>query len=778
MRVVCDPGPVAPDERGLARLELDVQNTAGVIDALVVRLVGLPGSGVPAPILSAQPPILPLFPDASGRISVVIEVPPTFPAGEHAVALEVASQNDLQPPQRAPLVLAVAPRPALQASVRPQRVRARRQAEFMLDVRNVGNIGLDSAVRAADADRALTISTGADRLYLDAGGQARVRILARGPRMVFGNELDRAMTVEVAGRAITEASELRASASVAPVLRQRPMITRGLLTALILPAIVALWAAAFLLGANKVFHSDPVTKAAPASFYAGAANQGGSGGSDGSDGSGGSAAAGSGAAAPAGALPKTGQLPPGVGGTIGGTVTAASDGSPVGRLEVNAFRRDASGNLVQVGSGATQTDGTYSIAGLFPGPYLVRVSADGYDTVWFPGVADPAGAVPVTASPAQPTGNVDVVITGRPASITGTVSLGATLSTVPVSVAARTLSSTAATSSQSPVATATTSADGAYTLTNLTAPATYELAFSAAGYQPATLVVALSGGQARIEPAVQLSAGSGQISGRVTDGAQPLGGVTITTTVDNQTVTTGTPTTGAIGAYALPNLPTPGTYLITYSLAGYGSRTIVVDLAAGQSQAGVDVAIAGGTGTVAGRVIDGAGNGIGGATVTVGGGPAAAGTTTLTSGTVGTFVLSGLPAPGAYTLTVALPGYASQTVPVTLGGSGPPPAVTVAMPVASGSLLGLATFCDAAGDACAPATGATVTATDGRATQTTTVTGSGTAKGPGGYLLSGLAPGTYAVTVSAPGYAQITALATVTAGVQTDVPDIAVRKAG
>lgn len=765
MRVVSEQGSIAPDDRGLAHVELDVQNTAEVIDALVVRLVGLPIYAGPEPGLSAQPAILPLFPDASGRISVTIEVPPTFPAGQHAIALEVASHSNLQPPQQAPLVLSVPPRPALEASVRPQRVRSRRQAEFMLDVLNVGNIGLDSAVRAADADRALTIATGADRLYLEAGGQARIRILARGPRMWFGTELDRSMTVEVTGRAITDASELQASASASPVLRQRPIITRGLLTALILPALVALWALAFLLGANRVFNSDPVTKAVPASFYAGAVSPDG-------------AAAAASAAAPAGALPKNGQLPPGVGGTIGGTVTAASDGSPVGRMEVNAFRKDATGALVLVSSGATQADGTYSIAGLFPGPYFIRVSADGYDTAWFPGVADPAGAVPVTASAAQPTSDVNVVIIGHPASITGTVSLGSTLTTVPVSVAARTLSNTGAASSQTPVATTTTASDGSYTLTNLPAPATYELAFSAAGYQPATLVVALSGGQARIEPAVQMSAGSGQISGLVTDGSAPLGGVTISTTVNNQTVTTGTPTTGAVGTYVLPNLPTPGTYLITYSLTGYGTRTIVVDLAAGQSQSGVNVAIAGGTGTVNGRVIDGAGNGIGGATVTVGGGPSAATTTTLTSGSVGTFVLSGLPAPGSYTLTVALPGYSSQTVPVSLSGSGPPPAVTISMPVASGSLLGKASFCDAAGACTAPAVGATVTATDGRTIQTTTVTSSGTSKGAGGYLLTGLAPGTYSVTVSAPGYAQVTALATVTAGVQADVADIALPKAG
>jgi hypothetical protein len=778
MRASANTDAVTATPAGAAELTLAVQNTAPVIDALVVVPVGFRSRDDGKPILVARPTVLALFPDAEGTIEVTLELPPNFPAGEHRVALDVASQNRLQPAQRVPFLLTVPPRPELAASVRPERVRARRQGSYVLQLANTGNIGLDVAIRAADADRALTIRTGTDRVYLEAGASAKVRVIARGPRMLFGAEVDRPMTIEVNGRAVTQASELTATASASPVLRQRPLITRGLLTALILPAIVALWAAAFLLGANRVFNNDPMTKAVPASFYASVANaSGGAGGGSG----GGSGASGAAAAAPAGALPKTGQLPAGVGGTISGKVTAASDGSPVGRLEIDALRTDSTGALVVVSSGATQADGTYSIAGLFPGPYLIRASADGFDTVWFPAVADQSAAVPVTASAQNPVADVNIVITGQPASISGTVSLGATLSTVPVTVAARALTGPAATaggsSTQAPAAQALTAANGSYALTNLPAPGSYEITFTATGYQPSTIVETLTGGQARIEAAVQLSAGDGQVSGQVTDGSKPLGGVTISTTVAGNPVTTGTPTTGAVGAYVLPNLPTPGTYLITYSLAGYGSRTIVVDLSAGQSQTGVNVAIQGGTGTVSGRVVDTAGNGVGGATIAVGGGASAASTTTLTSGSVGTFVLAGLPAPGAYTLTVTMAGYAAQTVPVTLSGAGAPPTVSITLPTSAGSLLGIARLCDAQGDTCAAALGATVSATNGTQTFTTTTTASGTSNGPGGYTIGGLAPGTYAVTVTAAGYGQLTALATITAGAQTTVADLNLVKA-
>lgn len=776
MRLSSEAAALDLGPRGTAELEIDVVNTAAVIDALMVRPVGLPDA-----YLSSQPRSLALFPEASGRFTVELSTPPTFPSGQHHVDVEVYSQRGLQAPQRIPLTLSIPPRPAVSIEARPARVRARREGSYVLDLANTGNIGLDIALRATDADRALTVSTGTDRLWLDAGASAKVRLVARGPRMIFGSELDRALTIEATGRAVSDARELETADSVQTVLRQRPIITRGMITAAILPAIIALWALVFLVGASRVLSNDPVTKQVPPSFYASTVTAaGGSGGANGG-------AEGAANAAPAGALPKDGQVPAKIGGTVGGKVTALSDGRPVGRLQVDAFRRSVAGDLVLVSSAATQADGSYTVAGLFPGSYLIRVSATGFDTVWYPKVASDAAAVPVQASAQKPTTSIDIVISGQAGSITGSVSLGSTLTVVPVTVAARSLSGTGVTSTQAPIATATTAADGSYVLANLPAPASYELTFTAAGYLPTTIVETIAGGQARIEPSVLLSAGNGQISGTVTDGANRLGGVTITTTVNGQPVTTGTPTTGAVGTYVLPGLPTPGNYLLTFTLQGYGSRTIVVDLAAGQSQAAVDVQIRGGTGTVTGQVIDDrTGAGLGGASVAVGGGGSTSGTTSLTSGTIGLFVLSGLPAPGSYTLTVTLPGFAPQSVPVTLSGTGAPPTVIVRMPVSAGSIVGVVyettsactgTNIDPA--TCAPLVGATVTVTDGQRIWTTTSTVAGATSetgaplGAGGYSISSLPAGTYALTITYAGRQQRTVMATVTPGVVTRAGNVA-----
>ena len=232
-----------------------------------------------------------------------------------------------------------------------------------------------------------------------------------------------------------------------------------------------------------------------------------------------------------------------------------------------------------------------------------------------------------------------------------------------------------------PPVTTTTAADGTYTLRGLPAPGTYELSFTATGYRATTVVDSVAGGQSRLEPTVQLAVGLGQVTGTVESGGQPLGGATVSTTVGGKPLTVTTPTTGTVGVFVLGNLPTPATYVITVTKAGFGTQTSVIDLAAGVNRTGLVVTLASGTGSVSGTLVDRSGRPLGGATVTVGGaltggaaatpGATASGgtgaapapttttptTTTLTKGAVGQFVVNGLDAPGSYTLTFSLAGY-------------------------------------------------------------------------------------------------------------------------
>ena len=135
---------------------------------------------------------------------------------------------------------------------------------------------------------------------------------------------------------------------------------------------------------------------------------------------------GGGAAAPAGALPKTGQLPAGVGGEISGTVLSASTEQPVGQILVEAFRTTGDKSK-PVSSAATQSDGTYTLAGLFPTTYVLKFSAQGsFKPIWYPNAPSRGGARTIDPQAQGTTTGVNAVIQGLPSSISGAVDPGDT----------------------------------------------------------------------------------------------------------------------------------------------------------------------------------------------------------------------------------------------------------------------------------------------------------------------------------------------------------------
>lgn len=754
MRVQADTRVIDITPGGSADVNLDVVNTTAVIDGITARVIGLEPQHV-----TARPDSLSLFPDTSGRLTLTLGLPLQFPAGRHPVTVEVASSAGVAEPHHVDLDLVVPPHPALDVTVRPALLRARRKGNFAVHCVNRGNIPLELTLSAVDPDRSLRCAFEPANFTVEPGRTATSKLAIRGPRMLVGNEIDRPVTIRADAQPVVDGEGI--SAESVATLRQRPTFSRGLLTILVLMSIVALWALAFLLGLTKVFSGDPLTKSAPASFFASAVTGG--------------AAAGHAGAAPTDVLPKSGVLPPGVGGAVSGTVTASSTGNGVGRIVVEALRQSEDG-LKLVTSAATQADGTYSLVGLFPGQYLLRFSAPGYTTLWYPAATAQSGAKPVGATAQQVTKGIDVSIKGLPASISGQVDPGDTLTPVVTTVTVRALDATApasngavgttgnvgtaaAPTSDSPViATASTDASGHYSIPNLPAPNSYEIGFTTPGYEPTTIVDKVGGGQQRSEPTVRLRAATGSINGMVTDGTSPLGGVALVTTVNGQQVTTATPTVGSVGAFTVSGLQTPGTYILTFTKDQYSSQTVAVDLGPGEQKTGLSITLVGGTGTASGTVVDSDGKGLGGVTVTVGGIAQAVSTTTLTSGAVGSFVLAGLPTPGSYTLTFSLPSYQSQTVPVVLDGDNPAGKVQVTLTRSDGSITGVVD--DPEGQ---PNVGATVTVTDGKTVRTTTSVNS---PGVGSYLVGDLPPGAYSVTVSRDGFTAQTALVYVGAGQQ------------
>ena len=249
---------VAPG--GSGEIPIDVVNTGAVIDSVSARVIGLPAEHV-----THHPAVLPLFPDASGRLVVRLDLPGSFPAGTHPLTVEVAGQAPGSVLAHHDLDLVVASRPALSVTAVPSTVRGRRHVVFDVVVRNTGNMPLDVVLRATDSDRSVQCALTPSALRVEPGAAGHCVAEIRGPRHLVGAEIDRPLRVTGTAGDLEE--------SVPLVYRQRPTLSRGLLTALVLLAIVGTWAAIFLFGLFQVLGADPLTKTAPASFFAAAADR-------------------------------------------------------------------------------------------------------------------------------------------------------------------------------------------------------------------------------------------------------------------------------------------------------------------------------------------------------------------------------------------------------------------------------------------------------------------------------------------------------------------------
>ncbi len=722
-------------------LSVQVSNTADVIDSVYASIDGLEGASV-----SCAPRELPLFPGTSGPITVTVHLPSAFRAGRYEA--RVTARSRLAPTEQAvcEFVLDVEPVSVARTTVAPLTRSGHRKSRFAVSVDNLGNTDLDVSLHASDPERALRLVFTPAKVSVAPAASAHLTMSVHAPRRVFGSELQRPISITGTATPVSTAAAPPVELEARATYVQRPRVARGVVTALVLAAVVALWAGIFVFGLQAVLSQQALDKSAPLSFFAPVQAAAGSAAAGASGASAGGARTGG---APAGFQPKN-VAPAGIGGTITGNVSSLYEPNGVGRVTAQAYLI-GSRTSVPI-SAATGPTGDFQIAGLFPGTYKVAFTAPGFDTVWYPGTASAAKAavVPVQASGTTKLGGLQV--TGLPGSVTGLVVTGGA-TVPPVKVMA--LVDNVPTGK-----TATTDAQGHYRLNGLASPATYTLSFSAPGFQQSDQQVFVNGGQAVVANTVYMSAGNGQIDGMVSDGKGPLGGVNVLATSNGRTFESSTASAGAAGQFSLSQLPTPATYLLQFSKQGYGSQSVAVELAPGQVITALRVSMVGGTGTVSGLVTGPGGAPLGGVTVTVGALATPASTQTLTGGSlgaqVGTYTIAGLPTPGTYSLTFSLSGYTSQTVGATLGPTGLAAGVDVQLQPALGQVQGRVV--DAvSGRALA---GVTVSITDGTNQQQTLSASSP----PGGYKLTQLPAGVYTVSFSYPGYQNETALVHLAAG--------------
>lgn len=680
-----------------ATLDVEVVNTVGVIDGLTAVVYGLDPAWV-----SLIQPVLSLFPDSVGTLTLRFDVPRTCPAGESAITVRVQSTID---PDRAVehlVGLVVDPVEAAEMEMRPSLVEAGSYAGMQAIIHNLGNVTTEFAVSALDPARGVECHVAPATVAVRPGETGQVAITAHGHRPWFASQREHTLQITAESPTLTLTSTAR--------FIQRPRIPRGVLTALILAAIVTLWALIFLFAIRFVRGGSDPAKAVPESWKEGARS-----------------------------VPLAN-----VAASVSGTVTASTTGEPLSRITVVALRKKGDA-WEKTGSAATSEDGSYVLGGLLPGTYRLQAEAVGYTPVWYPGVTDEAQAGAVLVAPAAVLADQDLVIEGELADMTGSVTLppGTPGGDTPAEI---TVSLVKDSPDQAEVPPVTLSTTDQFTIPDLPTPATYLVQIVREGFDTQLFQVTLAGGQdTTIDPG-SLLASNGTISGIAVDGAnQPLGGVKVVIRSGAVERTITTPTVGDKGAFLVEGLPTPGAYVLTFTLEGYSSATVALDLGAGESMPGVVGKLIGGDGSLQGIVRDGQGDPIGGVAVVVTGAKGQQQTATLTTGVgvtgEGSYSLTGLPVPGAYTVTFTKPGFQTTTIGVVFDAAGPRSGLDAVMLPAASTVSGTASLAGV-GQA-----GYKVQISDG-----TTIREVYTAASPAGaFSFANVAPGSYTITVTGTG---------------------------
>jgi protocatechuate 3,4-dioxygenase beta subunit len=402
-----------------------------------------------------------------------------------------------------------------------------------------------------------------------------------------------------------------------------------------------------------------------------------------------------------------------LGGTISGKVTDSS-GKPLAGICVSAF---LSGS--QAGAGAnTDSTGAYTFSGLAPGTYTVTFASCGvgnYATQTLPAVQVTAGKTTTQNAKLAPGGTISGKVTNSSAK----------------PIAGACVSAVASGTSQGPGT--STDANGNYTLNGL-GTGTYTVEFDACGagnYAVQTITgVKVTAGKATTLNATLVPGGI--LTGKVSDSAgKPIAGACLTITVEGQT---GTIKTDSTGTYTLTDVP-PGTYTLSFSgctAGNYVSKTIAgVSVASGKTTTeNVSLASAG---TITGKVTNSAGTALPGVCVSFTG-PASHSTTTNSSGV---YTAPGLP-PGTYTLTFkgcTAGTYLTKTITGVAVSASKTTTENVVL-VAPGTITG-----KVASSTGTKLSGACVSATGPQSASATT-------NSSGVYSLTGLAAGSYTLTIT------------------------------
>ena len=594
----------APGQTAVCRVR--VHNDTSGPAAYRLRIVGLSDQEIEYPLgLDALPA------GTAASFDVAVDVPRTFAAGRHSLAMEVVSDRRGDRSALADVTVDVAAIHRVALRINPGNIIGRLRGRFDVEIDNREARPIDIDLHGDGTD--LDVSLAQTRLRLIPGDTVAVAGSVTGKRRLFGDSTHHLMTIS----AISRSAPVYAEAT----FEQRSLIPRRFRSGMAILALLGLWAGLLIAGTYWYTHRDDDNKQDTNAALA-PVDLDGDGKPD----------------APLGSLPtdtSTGANGE-TGGAEGGGTGAGGDAGTEQKVEKAT---------------ATSVGGT------------VKAGESGEDTGILVTLA-PAKLGTGEATEAQAAARArggDVNLGDRPDSFKIWSALSNRYTPAGVSEIRMTES---VRSTESDTA-------GLWAFSDVLIRDNYEVAFSKPGYDTKAVIVTPPEDGTAVELEVTLDPASGAVSGTVTGPNGPLGGVDIVITDGTLTFTTATSSdAGKVGTYAVTGLSTPNTYTLTATLRGYGTEVLQLPMDAGAKRTGINVSMRAGVGSIGGHVTSGAAP-LGGVTITASLGDKAVTTTSLTLGDAGAYNLPQLIVPGTYTVSASAPGYLTQSRSVVLAGNAP-----------------------------------------------------------------------------------------------------------
>jgi hypothetical protein len=736
---------------------ITIVNTSTIIGGYTVRLLGADPSWV-----ELDEDRISLFPDESITVTATVTAPRGLAAGVRRIAVHV---RELTPPHGNTIDeidLRVPEASAVDVRLDPIIVTAGKKATYSVLVENTGNTMLRSRPAGEDPEGKVTFRFVPDMLRLGPGEHAVLDLQLKARRHFLGSPTPRTFNLyldevpeetffatppgqeEAEPQAATRREDANAVAT--GTFLQRAVMARGSISAMGLLLTISVFAVVITLALSRLVGQSAADRNLVLQIAA-ARNSNGTSGTAG----------------------------------VSGSVHSLTTGKALQGVAVDVF--SATDTSTPIATTATDGGGNYQVTNLAAGAYKIEYRGAGLLDTWYPAATTSADAAKVNLTTGRLQSGLDVKLSGTAASITGTVTgddvSGATLflETLPAQGATRSTVQT------TPIANGTNTppdnglavvesvpigSDGTFSLGNVPSPATFTIVVVKPGYAQSRIQIDVGAGENRTGVGISLNKGDGEIAGTVTSASAPLDNVTITATTGQTAVNTVSLTGANIGTFALLQLPTPATYTVVASKAGFASQTLTVTLTAGQKLTGLAITLSSSSGTLAGSVTvttpnepDVAGAGV---AVTVTNGVLSVQTETDSTKHPGQWEIGGLPIPGTYTVTFSRPDLATQIVSVSLDNTGritpgsqgatvtPNGTVAVVMKsstaVVAGTVVqpGGATVCGSNNELGE----ASITLASGTSTYSVT-TASLPASLCGQYRIENVPPGTYTLTATASG---------------------------